>query len=109
MLTSLTQYIPIMQGRTAFIQQQGLINNLLGMPGYEPTGDGYLLFTEDITATQGVLAVDIQLVVLDFNKYDDYDMLPLNADMAEEIVLAVSAMLLQTPPEINKVDSTTGK
>lgn len=105
MLTALTQFIPIMTGQSAFIKQQGLISNLLAKIGYEQTGDGYILFTEDITNTYP--AVDIRLVVLDFSKYSDYDMLPLTADMAGEVVQAVSAMLLQTPPEDNKVDSTT--
>ena len=106
MLTSLNQFIPIQQGQSFYIKEQSLINNLMGLVGYEQTGNGYILFTEDITAALGINSVDIQLVVLDFDRYDDYDLLPLPADMAAEVIQTVVALLLQTPPENLKVDST---
>ena len=102
MLTALTQYIPIQSGQAAFIKEQGLISNLLGIVGYEKR-DGWLVFTEDITLTTP--NVDMQLVVMDFDKYSDYDLLPLSADQAAAVVQEVAALLLQTPNTDKKVDS----
>jgi hypothetical protein len=108
MLTALNQYIPLQNGQAAFIKEQNLINNLLGTVGYEVI-DGYVIFTEDITSVSGqnTNAVDIQLVVMDFDKYGDYDLLPLTADMAAQVVQETVALLMQTPPPDNRVDSLT--
>lgn len=105
MLTALCQYIPLQPGQTSFIKEQGLISNMLGTPCYESFGDGFLLFTEDLTAS-GVNAVDIQLVVMDFDKYSDFDLLPLTAEQAGQVVQEVALLLLQTPNTDKKVDST---
>lgn len=106
-MQSLTQFIPIQQGQTFYLKEQSLINDLMGLVGYEQTGNGYILFTDDITAKLGINAVDIQLIILDFDRYDDFDLLPLPADMAAEVIQTVTALLLQTPAENLKVDSTT--
>lgn len=105
MLNALTQFIPVQQGQSAYIKEQKLINNLMGLVGYEISGDGYVIFTEDITAS--CPAVDMQLVVMDFDHYSDFDLLPMTADMAAEVVQAVSLMLLQAPQTDLKVDSIT--
>lgn len=108
MLTALNQYIPLQSGQSFFIKEQKLINNLLGIVGYE-VRDGYAIFTEDITDVAGANthSVDMQLVVMDFDKYDDYDMLPLTADMAAQVIQEVVSLLLQTPPPDKRVDSMT--
>jgi len=108
MLTALNQYIPLQNGQAALLKSQNLINNLLGTVGYE-IRDGYVVFTEDITDAggQNVNAVDMQLVVMDITKYGDYDILPLPADMAAQVVSEVVALLLNTPPENTVVDSRT--
>ena len=106
MLQSLNQFIPLMPGQSAFIKEQAIINNLMGVVGYEPTGDGYIIFTEDITGALGISAVDIQLVVNDMAHYSDFDILPLTADMAAEVVQTVAMLRMQTPAENKKVDST---
>ena len=107
-MTTLPQYIPLQNGQAAFFKEQNLISNLLGTVGYE-VRDGYVIFTEDITDPQGknVQAVDMQLVVMDFDKYDDYDLLPLSADMAADIIKQTAALLMQTPPPDNRVDALT--
>lgn len=107
-MITLNQYIPLQNGQAAFFKKQNLISNLLGTVGYE-VRDGYVIFTEDITDPQGknTLAVDMQLVVMDFDKYDDYDLLPLSADMAAEIIQKAASMLMQTPPPDNRVDALT--
>jgi hypothetical protein len=106
MLTALNQYIPLQSGQAAFLIQQNLINNLLGVVGYE-VRDGYVVFTEDITNPSGdnVNAVDMQLVVMDMDHYGDYDILPLPADMAAQVVAEVVALLMPTPQTDNRVDS----
>ena len=108
MLTSLTQYIPLQNGQANFIKEQNLINDLLGVVGYE-VRDGMVVFTEDITDVNGlnVNSVDMQLVVLDMDKYGDYDILPIPADMAAEIIAGVVSLLMPTPPTDNRVDSIT--
>jgi hypothetical protein len=106
MLTSLEQYIPLQNGQAAFIKEQNLINNLLGVVGYE-VRDGYVVFTEDITdpSGQNVNAVDMQIVVMDFEKYGDFDLLPLTADMAAQVVAEVVSLMMPTPPTDGRVDS----
>lgn len=108
MLSYLQEYIPIQNGLPAHIASQNLINNLLGSIGYS-VRDGYVIFTEDITDPQGanVNAVDMQLVVMDMDHYSDYDLLPLTAEMAADVVKEVAAMLLNTPMPDNRVDSIT--
>lgn len=106
MLTALRQYIPLQNGQDLFLKEQNLINNLGGLIGYTPR-DGMVVFTEDITNVNGenVNAVDIQLVVADLDKYSDYDLLPLPADMAGQIVAEVVSLLMPTPQNDLKVDS----
>lgn len=106
-MQALTEFIPLQAGQAAHIIQQKLINSLLGQIGYEAPRDGYIIFTEDLLARAiPIPYVDMQLVVMDFDKYSDYDMLPLSADMAEEVVQLTYQKLLATPPQESKVSST---
>lgn len=101
----LDQYIPIPSGQSFMLKaQNNLINSLLGQIGYE-VRDGYIIFTEDITVTQGVTAVDIQLVVMDASKYTDFDILPLPADMAAKVIMDAFNILKQQLPADKKVDA----
>lgn len=105
-LTVLTQYIPLQNGQANFIKEQNLINDLFGSVGYE-VRDGAVVFTEDITSVSGqnVNSVDMQLVVADLDHYGDYDILPIPADMAGEIIAGVVSLLMPTPPNDSRVDS----
>ena len=47
----------------------------------------------------------MKLVVMDFNQYGDYDILPLNAELGMEIVTNVAQLLSGAPPPDRKVDS----
>ena len=103
----LDQYIPIQSGQSFLLSAQStLINSLLDQVGYE-VRDGYVIFTEDITSTQLVTAVDMQLVVMDAGKYGDYDILPLPADMAIKIVTDAFNILKQQLPADKRVDSVS--
>ena len=100
-------FIPLQHGQNAFVKTQTLINTLLGQVGYE-VADGYVIFTENLLARAvPVTQVFMRLVVMDFEKYSDYDMLPLPADMAGDVVKEVYAMILPTPQPDGRVDSTT--
>lgn len=103
MLEALKQFVPVQAGQSSFIKEQGLISNLLGIVGYEQR-DGYVVFTEDIASTCPF--VDFQLVVMDFDKYTEYDLLPLTADQAAAVVQEVALLLMQTPNTDKRVDST---
>src|SRR4051812_25382227 len=107
MLDALNQYIPIQSGQSFLLKAQTtLVNNLLGTVGYE-VRDGYVIFTEDITATQNIAGVDMQLVVMDASKYTDFDILPLPADMAAKVVIDVfNALRGQLMPD-KRVDSVS--
>lgn len=104
-MQALTQYIPLQAGQAAFIKEQNLINNLLGVVGYE-VRDGAVIFTDDLTA-QNIYYVDMQLVVLDMSHYTEFDILPLPADMAAEVIADVMKLLLTTPAQDTRVDSKT--
>lgn len=104
MLDALCQFIPLQAGQAAFIKEQNLINNLGGTVGYE-VRDGYVIFTEDITKAKKVYHVDMQLVVMDLDHYGDFDLLPLPADMAAQIIQEVYQLLMGTPPADKRVDS----
>lgn len=107
-MQALTEFIPIQAGQTGNIVTQKLISDLLGQIGYEPPRDGYIIFTEDLLGRAiPIPYVDMQLVVMDLDKYSDYDMLPLSADMAAEVILQTMQILVPTPPHEAVVDSTT--
>lgn len=98
------EFIPIPPGQAAFIKKQNLINDLFGQVGYEIRGE-YLYFTENIIRTKNVTEVDMRLVVMDFDRYDDYDILPLSPDMAEDIIQRTFNLLMGTPVPDKRVDS----
>lgn len=105
MLDALDQFIPLANGQANFLKGQiNLINNLLGYVAYEPR-DGYVIFTEDITATKNIQFVDMQLVVMDAGKYSNYDILPLPADIAAKVVTDCFTILKGQLPPDKRVDS----
>lgn len=80
----MTQFIPLQQGQRLLLKGQPLISGLLEQVGYEPTGDT-ILFTEDITINN-INFVDMKLVVLDIDSYDDFTPLPIPANFEAKIV-----------------------
>ena len=106
-MDALDQFIPMPSGQPWMLKAQaGLINTLSGNVGYE-VRDGYVIFTEDITQTLGINYVDMQLVVMDFEKYSDFDLLPLPADLAAKIVTEAFKILSNQFPPDKKVDSVS--
>jgi hypothetical protein len=106
-MKSADQYIPIQPGQEWMIAgQNNLINDLLGQVGYVPH-DGFVMMTEDVTQTRDTKYVDMKLVVMDAEKYSDWDVLPLPADMAADVVQeAFKILAAQFPPD-DKVDSSS--
>ena len=101
------QYIPLLPGQAFLLAgQSNLLNDLLGNVGYE-IHDGYIVLTEDVTQTRNTKFVDIQLVVMDAEKYSDYDPLPLPPDMAADIIQEAFQILAKQFPPDNKVDSSS--
>ncbi len=98
-------FIPLQHGQFCFVKTQNLMNGLLGQVGYE-LADSYAVFTEDLTARAvPITAVLMRLVVANMDKYTDFDILPIPADMAGDVVQEVYQMLLQTMFPDKKVDS----
>jgi len=98
-------FIPLQSGQNSLIKSQNLINTLFGQPAYEKE-DAYVVYTKDITRlATPITSVIMKLVVMDFEKYDDYDILPLSAEMGAEIVTQVYGLLVGTPPPDKRVDS----
>ena len=92
-------YIPIQAG----VYVTAKPHNLLGdQVGYEVYGS-QVIFTKNLTPT--VNAVTIRLVVTDFSKLSNHDLLPVSADLEAQIVDTVYKMLVGLPPVDRKVDS----
>lgn len=100
-------YVPIPAGQAALMKTQPLMNDLLGRVGYE-VKDGYVIYHKDITAPPlSVDKVDMQLVVADFSKYGDYDLLPIPAGMEVDVISETVKLFSVSPPQDNIVDSTS--
>jgi hypothetical protein len=95
-------YIPIPAGQGRFISSQDMLSDLLGIGTYEQQ-DGWVVFDRDVTGSK----VNMQLVVMDIDKYSDYDVLPVPADMEMDIVEAVVARFSREPIADKVVDANT--
>lgn len=92
------QFIPLQQGQWTLIKDNGaFVGNgfILGNRTYEVDGK-YLVFPVNITTD--VPKLTIKLVVTDFSLYGDYDLLPIPADYADQIVMDILNILRPTPP-----------
>ena len=99
------EYIPLEMGQRALLQSQPLINNVLGQVAYEVYGKN-VVFSKNI-ANLGVPVVTIRLVVLDMSQYDDWDLLPVSADMEAQVIEQVYQLFMTQPPADYLVDSTS--
>jgi hypothetical protein len=80
-------FIPLQTGQLALIKGERLISDLLGQVGYEVVGND-VIFNKDLTTENGT-TIYLRLVVMDISQYDDYDVLPLPADMEATIIQEV--------------------
>lgn len=77
-------FIPVQGGQMSLIQVQPLISELMGHVGYSVIGRE-VVFHKDITL-DGINKVNMNLVVFDIAKYNDYEPLPIPSDMEQQIV-----------------------
>lgn len=77
-------FLPIQNGQLALIKGERLISDLLGQVGYTVYGND-LVFSKDLTTENGVTII-VGLVVMDISLLDDYDPLPIPADMEGQII-----------------------
>lgn len=102
-----TAFIPATSAQMELIASQKLLSDLMGQTAYKPRGKE-LIFNKDLTAqSPAITSVSIELVVMDYTNFTDYELLPLDASMASDVVNMVVAMLIgeQNKPQV--IDSTS--
>jgi hypothetical protein len=96
------RFIPMRRGEIAQVKTQKIMSDLLGQHGYEVAGKE-IWYDKDLTAlSTPITAVMIQLVVMDLSLYTDYDLLPIDAEMEQQVVMDVLKLFSveQPTPEI---------
>lgn len=101
-----TSFIPIPMGQTGFALGQAGLSDLLGQIGYERRGKE-IVYNKDLTAlSTPITSVDMQLVVLDISQFNNYESLPITADMEAQIVEMVYLMLAKEAKKVSINDTT---
>lgn len=104
-----SQFIPIPMGHSVLLNGQPMIDGLLGHISYEVHGLE-VIFKDDITqAPNNITAAIVKLVVLDMDKYGDYDFLPIPADMEAQCVDTVFQMFAGERPPVKDDDPVSVK
>src|SRR4030095_9592502 len=96
------RFIPMRRGEMAQVKTQKMISDLLGQHGYELAGKE-VWYDKDLTALPvPITAVMMQLVVRDIGLYTDYELLPIDAQMEQQVVIDVLKVfgVEQPSPEI---------
>ena len=66
-----------------------------------------MIFNKDLPAqSPAITSVDMQLIVSDISKYNDYETLPINADMEEKVITAVFNQFAKNPRKVLINDTT---
>lgn len=99
------EFIPLQMGQAALIKSQLMINTLLGQVGYEVFGTE-VVFTQDIKQQYPEIVLAMRLAIMDFDQYDDYDILPITPEMEWQIKQEVFALYMKQPLPDKLVDST---
>ena len=96
-------FIPMEMGTKSLLNDQPLINDLLGQVGYTAYGDT-VVYTKDITLPNEDVYVTMRLVVLDVSQYDDWSLLPIPADMEAQVLQEVINLFRVEPISDKIVD-----
>lgn len=98
-----TNFIPVPMGQIGFVQAQRGMSDLLGQVGYEVRGKEVWYNKNLTTQSPAVTQVNMQLVVMDISRYNDYEPLPVQADMEDLIIEQVVAKWMGQPkkPKVN--------
>jgi hypothetical protein len=102
------EYIPLQMGQWSMLQSQPMINNLLGLCGYE-NYEMQILFTKDLTSPDPAnpTTVSMRLVIMDISLYGDFDPLPILPEMEFQIKIQVLKLLGEEPVSDKIVDPGT--
>jgi hypothetical protein len=98
-----SEYIPLEMGQAALLQNQPLINDLLGQTGYSVFGDD-VVFTKDITIPNVDTFVSMRLVIMDISQYGDWDILPIEPSMEWTVKQEAVKMFIGEPVADKLVD-----
>jgi hypothetical protein len=99
-------FIPASSGELEYASSQRLLSDLLTPYAYKVRGKD-IIYNKDLTAqSPAITSVTMELVVSDFSKYSDYELLPINADMEFQVVETVVKMFAPIQPQPNNIDST---
>jgi hypothetical protein len=99
-------FIPASSGELEYAASQRLLSDLLTPYAYKVRGKD-IIYNKDLTAqSPAISSVTMELVVSDFSKYSDYELLPINADMEFQVVETVIKMFAPMQPQPNNIDST---
>jgi hypothetical protein len=97
-------YIPLQTGQFGQVRKLVGMSTLLGQVGYEVRGNE-VVFTSDISDTR----IMMMLAVMNIDKYDEFQQLPIPEDM-EADVIAATVELMKPRVEPNKIiESQTSK
>ncbi len=100
-------FIPASAAEMEYVVSQRLIGDVLPVYLYKPRGKD-IIYNKDLTAqSPAITSVTIELVVSDFSKFSDYELLPINADMEAQVIETVIKMFLTQPQQPSIIDSTS--
>jgi len=102
------QYIPLQSGQYTLLSSQDILQYLDNQVGYYVDGQ-YIIFTSNITASPfNVSQLKVRLLTVDATVLDDYDYIPIPADMEDIVIKDVLQFLGVVPKVVDKVtDSNT--
>jgi hypothetical protein len=96
--TNEIEFIPLQAGQERLLRTDELLNDLMAQIGYTPKGKT-IYFTKDLTLL-GITSVSMDLTVFDMSQYSVTDVLPMPADMEEEIVNELVLQFSPVQPEV---------
>lgn len=102
-----TGFIPMKMGVFSQVSQQKLISDLLDQYGYELRGKEVIYTKNLLTETPAIATVTMRLIVSDFTKYTDYELLPINADMEKQVVAEVVNEFMPEEPKAEIASSVS--
>lgn len=89
--------IPLLAGQNYLLQADALLNDLMGLFGYEVNGRT-TVFTKDITKFD-INTVQMKLVVFSIDQYSETDILPIPSDAEDAIIKEVIGFFVPVQPQ----------
>ena len=98
-------FIPIPSGAKGLME--GMLSKSLGQVGY--IWEGKTLYFDHNIFVEGVRTLSAKLIVVDVNSLDEFEPLPITADMEADVLTEVYQIVSQRGFKDNVVDSATDK